>query len=140
MYYIVWMFHFSREVGTGIMIVAYLATRDRLVSASTIASELGLSRPMAAKILKRLRGSGILISNRGSVGGYRLARSASYISLADVVESIQGPVSLAICMDSNQNCRIASRCPASRTITQLNRSVRHSFQNVSIQDLVVNYD
>lgn len=140
LYYIDGMLHFSREVGTGIMIVVYLATKDLLVSASAIAADLKLSRPMAAKILKRLRSSGILLSNRGSSGGYRLARSASHITLADVVESIQGPVSLAICMDSNRSCRIAQRCPASRTITKLNRSVRHSFQTVSIHDLVVNHD
>ena len=66
-------------------------------SARGLSGQTGIPQPMVGKILKSLVHRGILISHRGVKGGYQLARSPEVISVAEVIEAIDGPIGLTTC-------------------------------------------
>ena len=84
----------SRASNFALYAVAYLAARksDALIGSRDIARVLGISENRLVRILKDLVSARILWSLRGPGGGYRLARSASRVSLLEVVEGIEGPI------------------------------------------------
>lgn len=66
-------------------------------SAAELAAETGLPAPTVAKLVSRLTAAGLLRSSRGARGGLQLARPAAAITLADIVEAVEGPIALAAC-------------------------------------------
>ena len=87
------MLRVTRLTNYGITLLSCLAARteQRRLCTRDLAVVLGLPIATTAKILKSLTRQGLLISHRGTAGGYRLARSPSHISLADVVIALEGP-------------------------------------------------
>ncbi len=85
-------------------------------SAGELAAETGLPAPTVAKVVSRLTAAGLLRSVRGAHGGLQLARPAAAISLADIVEAIEGPIALATCSDGGEcahdhDCRVRPHWP-----------------------------
>ena len=106
-------------------------------SAAQLADELGLPLPTVAKLLKRLLQAQLLTSVRGAGGGYTLADAPRAISLADVVNAIEGPVALTECALGSGNCSLESNC-ATRTNWQLiSRAVRVALEAVSLADMTM---
>jgi len=86
------------------------ASGERL-SATDLADETGLPLPTTQKLLGRLAGAGLLNSARGAGGGFALTRPASEISLADIVEAVEGPIALTMCADGvNHDCALDAHC------------------------------
>ncbi|MEY4671058.1 MAG: hypothetical protein RLZZ415_937, partial [Pseudomonadota bacterium] len=69
------------------------------VSAAELAAETGLPVPTVQKLVSRLTSAGLLRSTRGVGGGLKLARPAAAISLADIIEAVEGPIALTQCVD-----------------------------------------
>ncbi|WP_374285330.1 Rrf2 family transcriptional regulator [Novosphingobium sp.] len=81
------------------------------VSAAQLAEETGLPVPTVQKLVSRLTSAGLLRSSRGVGGGLKLARPAAAISLADIIEAVEGPIVLAPCADdSRQDCALDGGC------------------------------
>ena len=76
-----------------------------------IAAAIGIPEPTVAKVLKALTNSGLVISQRGAHGGYRLAKPLSQIPVADVIVAIDGPIALTSCVDGAIGCESQSLCP-----------------------------
>jgi len=75
------------------------------VSAGQLAAETGLPAPTVQKLVSRLTAAGLLRSTRGMGGGLKLARPAAAITLADIVEAVEGPIVLTQCLDhANEHC------------------------------------
>ena len=70
------------------------------LSATELAGETGVPLPTAQKLMGQLAGCGLLTSVRGAGGGFALARPAAEISLADIVEAVEGPIAMTVCSDS----------------------------------------
>lgn len=80
-------------------------------SAAQLAAETGLPLPTVQKLAGRLVAAGLLHSERGAHGGLRLARPAATISLAEIVEAVEGPIALASCVDAGRNdCALEGSC------------------------------
>ena len=79
------MIKLTRIVDYGILVMTELARRDACVPASELAAGSRVSAPLVAKVLKKLARAGLVKSERGSRGGYRLGRPASAISLGAIV-------------------------------------------------------
>lgn len=111
------MFRVSRETDYGIVLLTQLARRRSPApfTARDLAENAGLSLPMVSKILKRLARAGILTSFRGVRGGYDLARSADDISVADIVDALEGPIGLMPCIEAVPGNAIANRTATSAT-------------------------
>jgi Rrf2 family protein len=102
----------SRKIDYGLRAVIHLAglPAGRVASLQDLSSTLHLPREFLAKILKILAGRGIVRSSRGAHGGYQLARPARDISFLDVIESVEGPVQLNVCLDHKERCDVSASC------------------------------
>lgn len=81
------------------------------VSAQQLADETGLPVPTVQKLVSKLSAAGLLKSSRGAGGGLKLARPAAAITLADIVEAVEGPIALVQCSESGRHdCTLESAC------------------------------
>ena len=80
------------------------------VSAAELACETGLPQPTVQKLVSLLSRAGLLRSVRGAGGGLQLARPAAAISLADIVEAVEGPIALTTCLDAGRDCCALESC------------------------------
>jgi Rrf2 family protein len=115
------MLKLSKKVDYGLVLLSDLHNGVAPASAREIAERYHLPAPMAANILKALASGGIVTSTRGALGGYVLARPASAISLADVVEALEGPLSLLDCTDHGGGCEHQPGCPTTNPIQRVHR-------------------
>jgi FeS assembly SUF system regulator len=81
------------------------------VSAAQLAEETGLPAPTVQKLVSRLTAAGLLRSSRGAGGGLKLARPAAAITLADIVEAVEGPIALTACApEGRHDCGLEACC------------------------------
>lgn len=85
-------------------------------SAAELAAETGLPVPTVQKLVSKLSAAGLLRSTRGAGGGLQLARPAAAISVADIVEAVEGPIALTACVDTadccfDENCTVKPHWP-----------------------------
>ena len=100
-------------------------------SASALAEETGLPVPTAQKIVSKLSAAGLLRSTRGAGGGLQLARPAAAISMADIVEAIEGPIALVTCIDTG-DCAVEHECSVKPHWPVVNAAVRGALAEVSL--------
>ena len=106
------------------------------VNATTLAAETGIPLPTAQKLVNRLSGAGLLESSRGTGGGVRLARPPATISLADIVEAVEGPIVMTSCVDQERHeCALESCCQVRPHMTIVNGAVRGALAGVSLDSL-----
>lgn len=105
-------------------------------SAATLAEETGVPLPTAQKLVSLLTRAGMMKSARGSGGGIRLARPAAAISLADIVEAIEGPIALTVCVDDQRHdCALEGSCRVRPHWGVVNSAVRSALDEVSLASL-----
>lgn len=106
-------------------------------SAAELAAATGIHVPTAQKLVSLLSRAGLLKSARGAHGGIRLARPAAAISLADVVEAVEGPIALTACVDKNshQPCERESACAVRPHWDPVNDAVRGALAHISLASL-----
>src|SRR5947199_10578672 len=102
----------SRKIDYGLRAMIHLAglPAGKVASLQDLSSTLHLPREFLAKILKVLAGRGLVRSSRGAHGGYQLARPAREISFLAVIESVEGPVQLNVCLDHKDRCDVSVSC------------------------------
>ncbi|ODN43986.1 SUF system Fe-S cluster assembly regulator [Piscirickettsia litoralis] len=105
-------------------------------SAVEVAEKTQVALPSVRKVLKLLVLADALTSVRGVNGGYRLARAASQISLADVVCAIDGPIALTECSQESQQCYHAEHCAVQPNWQWVNQIVSQSLSAVSIEEMI----
>ena len=84
--------------------------KNRVFAAMEIAAVTGIALPTVSKILKALVNAKVLMSTRGSKGGYMLASDPSQITVAAIISALEGPIALTECSISKQACEQASGC------------------------------
>jgi Rrf2 family protein len=102
----------SRKIDYGLRAIIYLAglPAGKVASLQDISATLHLPREFLAKILKVLTHKGLVRSTRGAHGGYQVARPARDISFLEVIEAVEGPVQLNVCLDHKDRCDVSSGC------------------------------
>ena len=89
------MLRISKLTDYGTVVLAYLAgDHDSVCSAADVAAATGIAPPTVSKLLKSLAHADLVTSTRGANGGYQLARDPRLISAADVIDALEGPVSI----------------------------------------------
>lgn len=107
------------------------------VSAGQLAAETGLPAPTVQKLVSRLTGAGLLRSSRGVGGGLRLARPAAAITLADIVEAVEGPIALTACVEQGRHdCTLEEACLVRPHWPQVNAALRGALAQVPLTQLV----
>ncbi|HMJ92650.1 MAG TPA: Rrf2 family transcriptional regulator [Allosphingosinicella sp.] len=109
---------------------------DVRLSAGLLAGETGVPLATAQKLMGRLASAGLLDSSRGTGGGFRLARPASEVSLADIVEAVEGPIAMTNCIEGAHHlCAIEGSCRVKPHLHAVNFAVRGALQGVSLASL-----
>ena len=107
------------------------------LSASALSEETGVPLPTAQKLMGQLAGAALLDSHRGAGGGFSLARSASAISLADIVEAVEGPIAMTMCSGSDEasECALDAHCRVKPHMGIVSNAVRGALGAVSLTEL-----
>ena len=100
-------------------------------SAAELARETGLPAPTVAKLVSKLVAAGLLRSVRGAGGGLQLARPAAAISVADIVEAIEGPIALTACIDS-ADCAVDHDCSVKPHWPVINSALRGALADIPL--------
>ena len=82
-------------------------------------------------MLQRLVQRGLLVSHQGTRGGYRLARAAQAISVADVIQAIDGPLFITSCVTVRGECGQSNRCTVREPLRKVNESILQVLSTVT---------
>jgi FeS assembly SUF system regulator len=107
------------------------------LSATELSAETGVPLPTAQKLMGVLAASGLLSSARGSSGGFALARPAADISLADIVEAVEGPIAMTVCsgQEGASDCALDAHCRVKPHMGIVGNAVRGALGAVSLTEL-----
>jgi len=107
------------------------------LSATELSQETGVPLPTAQKLMGQLAGSGLLSSARGASGGFALARPAPEISLADIVEAVEGPIVMTACSahEGPSDCALDAHCRVKPHMGVVGHAVRGALGAVSLTEL-----
>lgn len=130
--------YITLETDYAIRIVSCLATEKRRLDAKTIAEKTCVTLRFALKILRKLVAGGIVNSYKGIQGGYDLAKSASEITLCDIVEIIEGTYKFSRCLDEVTPCSrgMSGNCCYQKAFGEISEAVRKMLLKYNIDDLL----
>ncbi|HUC10001.1 MAG TPA: SUF system Fe-S cluster assembly regulator [Stellaceae bacterium] len=127
----------SKLADYGVIVATHMAANpDRQLTATALADETLLPRATVAKILKALSHAGLAAATRGAAGGYRLARRATAISVAEVVAAIDGDIGLTQCSVHVADCARTDYCPTRPHWAAVNRAVAQALAAVSLDAML----
>ena len=130
------MLRISKLTDYATVILARLAAEpDRRFTAAQIAAETHLAAPTVSKLLKQLHRQGLVISTRGSAGGYLLARPATQITAAQILDALDGPVALTECSGAASHCGIERTCRVGHSWQRVNIAILRSLQEITLLEL-----
>jgi FeS assembly SUF system regulator len=130
------MLRISKLTDYGTLVLAQLAMNGGgLASAGQVADATHLSQPTVSKLLKALVRAGLVVSERGSRGGYALARPDDEISAAQIIDAIEGPVAITECSSPIGHCSLEPTCHVGSAWQGINLSIRRALTQVSLADL-----
>lgn len=113
----------------GLILVSELAHADALVSIETVAGKAKASRKFLELVAGDLRRAGIVVGVRGAAGGYKLARDAKSVTVADVLNAVEGQMERAVCTAVSHKTDIG-------IISKVQGQVMATLMNTSIADIV----
>ena len=131
------MLRMGKLADYGTVIMTYMAYEPELVlSAQKIALAIGLKLPTVSKILKKLVQGKLISSQRGSGGGYTLARTPEEISVAEIIDIIEGyPMGLTECSSNPGLCSRESICSVRSNWQQISLAIRDVLSGISLIEL-----
>jgi len=119
-----------------VMLAAAARSDGVRLSATCLAEETGVPLPTAQKLVGRLAAAGVIVSSRGTGGGFRLARDPSAISLADIVEAVEGKIAMTTCVDHGRHdCAVEKTCQVKPHWNAVNDAMRGALAGVSLASL-----
>ena len=132
------MIRLSRLTDYAIVIVAELArTSGILQTAAGLADRTRIPEPTVAKVLKILARGGVVDSARGINGGYVINRALSDIAIGEVIEAMNGPLTLTACVDDDDSdCNIAHYCLMKGRWAPVNEAIRTAFTTIKLSDMI----
>ncbi len=127
----------SKLTDYAVVMLSHMAAREgEVYTTARLAERSGVPEPTAAKILKLLARASILVSQRGSGGGYGLARPAAEISVAEIIVALDGPIALAACVEGSlDHCGVERLCAMRGNWNRVNRAIRDALEEISLVDM-----
>jgi FeS assembly SUF system regulator len=126
----------SKLADYGVIIATHLAVHpDRQMTAAVLATETSLPRATVAKVLKALSHGGVVAGARGAAGGYRLARHAGAISVAEVVAAIDGMMGVTQCTVHGTDCKRSHICVTRPHWKRINDVIGTALSAVTLADM-----
>jgi len=131
------MLKISKLTDYGTLVMGGLAARgDEFVSTADLAEAIGVSQPTVAKLLKMFTRAGLVESLRGQQGGYRLGLAPQQISVAEIIQAVDGPLGLTECSTDEGHCDQEENCNVKVNWQKISRVVADALQQVSLTELL----
>ena len=109
-------------------------------SAREIAEQYDIPIELLAKVLQRLVRTGLLASTQGTRGGYTLSRPPKSISVADVIQAIDGPVTVTACSTEKHDCEQYSKCSVRDPLWQIRERIVAALGTVTLSEMAAEQD
>ena len=131
------MLRLSKKSDYALIAMKHLATRPGAASASAreIAEQYDIPIELMAKVLQRLARRGLLTSHQGTRGGYRLSKAASAISVADIIQAIDGPLTVTACSTEAENCGQFAKCSVRDPLWRIKDRILASLATCSLAEV-----
>lgn len=131
------MLRLSKKTDYALMALAHLAQVPAgVASAREIATRYDIPSEILAKVLQRLAQCGLVASQMGVHGGYRLARPSNSISVADVVDVIDGSLALTACSLGDERCEQFSKCSVRDPLWRLRSRIQSALTTMNVEEMV----
>ena len=132
------MLRLSKLTDYAVVVLVQLSHQGGVTTSPTLAQATGIPEPTVAKVLKALAASGLVASQRGARGGYRLAEALSSIPVSKVITAIDGPISLAACVDGvTGGCEAQQCCPIRGRWDPVNDAIRETLTRITLDSMDV---
>ena len=131
------MLRITKQSDYAIVLMTYIvSSEDRWLNASELATQAGLPQPIVSKILKLLTRGQLLESHRGVKGGYCLARSSSEITVAEIIEALEGPISVTECIEESPGeCSQEAFCRVRGNWQRINHVLREALSEITLEEM-----
>lgn len=130
------MVRISKLTDYAMVIMACMAEDpSRLFQARELAHHTTIAHPTVSKLLKKLTKSKLLLSTRGTHGGYHLACHPEKISIKDLIQALEGPIAITECNLGHNYCPTESHCSVRAPWQRINQVITHALQSVKLSDL-----
>lgn len=131
------MFRVNKLTDYATVVLIDMARADCLCSTHNLAGHTGIPSPTVAKLMKSLSRAGLVRAHRGAAGGYSIARPTGEITIADIIQAVEGPIAMTACADtSDEHCGIEKICPVQGKWNRVNRAVTDALKDVTLADMV----
>jgi Rrf2 family protein len=138
------MLSMTKKSGYGLIALCYLAGLEKgeRASARTIAETFGIPVSLLMNVLKQLCAEGFVRSIRGAHGGYAITKEPQDMPLIDVMEALEGPVTLAACITNgssepqNDACTLLPNCPIAEPIYRVHQKIRGVLCELTLEDII----
>ena len=131
------MLRLSKKADYALMAMKHLATHTDAASTSAraIAEEYNIPLELLAKVLQRLARSGLLASHQGTRGGYTLSKPPASISVADIIQAIDGPLTVTACSTDDEQCEQFNRCNVRDPLWRIKDRIIAALETVSLGEI-----
>ena len=130
------MFRLSKLTDYAVVVLIRLAALEGVQTSPGLSQTTGVPEPTVAKVLKALAAAGLVASQRGARGGYRLMRPLGGIAVSDVIAAIDGPIAMTACVEgSGSACEASCSCPLRGRWDVVNDAVRDALGAISLADM-----
>ena len=129
------MLRLSKFADYGCQVMAYMAKDKAVHSATEVASNLGMAAATVSKILKMLARENLVASVLGAKGGYTLARQPAEISVAEIINAMDGPISITECSGTT-SCERESFCSTRGNWQGINHIIQDALDKVNLAEMV----
>jgi Rrf2 family protein len=127
----------TQKVDYGLILLTTLAKTYKIQkSIKQIANEKKLSFPFLQKIASTLNEARLIKANRGKYGGYTLYKPSQNITLKEVIETLEGEITLLGCLNKNGICKKKKTCVIKNSFHLINRKFQNFFKEITIKDLI----
>ena len=137
------MLRLSKKSDYALMAMKHLALRTdggASSSAREMSEAYDIPLELLAKVLQRLVRARLLVSVQGTRGGYRLGRPATAISVADVIQAVDGPVTVTACSTDDHNCDQYSKCSIRDPLWKIKNRIYDALNTVSVAEMAAESD
>lgn len=127
------------ESDYALRIVSALATDENVIDATALAERTSVTQRFALKILHKLVQADLVISYKGSKGGYKLKKSPDKITLKEVIELIDGPIAIVRCLGNGESCALntdKTACTYHHIFDKISIDLASKLQNITISDVL----
>ena len=130
------MLRLSKLTDYAVVVLVRLSRGTGVQTSPGIAATTGIPEPTVAKVLKTLASGGLVASQRGAHGGYRLLRPLSAIPIADVIAAVDGPIALTACVEaSGVECESQALCPMRGRWDPVNEAIQQALMAITLADM-----